>query len=65
MKKPKQHYLVMALEKTRPLSNGASIDLIWADGMVGACPVFRTKKAAQKYAGKNYTVWPVTPEEMQ
>ena len=65
MKKPKQHYLVMALEKTRPLSIGVSVDLIWADGMVGVCPVFGTKKAAQKYAGKNYTVLPVTPEELQ
>ena len=32
------------------------MDLIWADGMIGVMPVFKNKKAAKKYAGKNIKV---------
>jgi hypothetical protein len=34
----------------------AKLDLSWADDMIGVIPVFRTKKAALKFAGKSRQV---------
>ena len=39
------------------------VNLIWADGQIGAMPVFKTKKAAQKYLGK--TKAPIITLEME
>ena len=49
-------YLLMVIEKKQSvnvLGKPVPINLEWADGMVGACPVFGTKEAAEKYRGKN------------
>ena len=49
-------YLLMVVEKKQSVSvlgKPVPINLVWADGMVGACPVFGTKEAAEKYRGKN------------
>lgn len=51
----KKMYLVPTLKKEHGVSVGAfkaNIELSWADGMIGVLPVFRTKKDANKYAGK-------------
>ena len=45
-------YLVGIMEKKAKTNIGVDIALNWADGMVGAMPVFRNKKMAKKYAGK-------------
>ena len=52
-------YMVGGVEKTHEISilgMTRKLELTWADGMVGVCPVFRNKKAAQKYAGKKFRV---------
>ena len=49
-------YLVMSLERERELNIGMKLPLIWADDMVGCLPVFKTKKAALKMAGKKHQV---------
>ena len=54
MKKKKQvYYLVLEIEKERPLSIGgeiAPLALSWTQGMIGVCPVFDNKKDALEYA---------------
>ena len=46
----KKYYAIGMVEK-RVLTNiGRGMALTWADGMVGAMPVFSNKKKAQKYA---------------
>lgn len=52
MSKPKPCYLVMLLTMEAETNIGQLIKLEWATGMIGALPVFGTKKAALKYAGK-------------
>ena len=45
-------YLFMAVEKKQNVSilgKPVSINLEWADGMVGACAVFDTYESAEKY----------------
>ena len=64
--KTKTKYLVMAVEKTKKiLVYGREIDmsLAWADRMCGVIPVFDTKKAAQKYAAKNFEILSVIVDE--
>jgi hypothetical protein len=39
------------------------VNLVWADGQIGAMPVFKTKRAAQKYLGK--TKAPLITLEME
>jgi hypothetical protein len=48
-------YMVMSVKKEitlNVLSGEKTIKLCWADGMIGAVPVFKTKKLALKYGGK-------------
>lgn len=45
------------LIKERTLNLGSKIELTWADGMEGVCPVFSSREAAEKYAGTKYPVW--------
>ena len=57
--KIKTKYIVMTLEKTHKVDvygHEFDLPLIWADRMCGAMPVFDTKKAAQKYAGKKFQI---------
>lgn len=52
----KKYFLVGIVKKEIEINVlGASeeISLEWADGMVGAMPVFSSRKAAEKYKGKN------------
>ena len=51
----KRIYAVGLWEKHKILaiwSMKINVNLVWADGQIGAMPVFKTKKAAQKYLGK-------------
>jgi hypothetical protein len=54
MRKPKNYYLVVEVVKTRTVTIGASVkadlEMSWADGMVGVCPIFTNKKAAKSYS---------------
>jgi len=46
----------MAIEKSvdvKVIGHPAKINLVWADGMIGACPVFSTKEEAEKYRDKS------------
>ena len=56
-------YLIMGVEKTIKISSNTwyegTLDLKWADGMIGACPVFTNKKKALKYAGKKFDIMTV------
>ena len=66
--KTKTKYLVMAIEKTKKLLvYGREIEfpLTWADRMCGVIPVFDTKKAAQKYAGKRFGLLSVIIEKKE
>mgnify|MGYP000389155571 CR=1 FL=1 len=59
-------YIVLKLIKTvnvDVMGINRSLPLSIADGMVGAIPVFKTKKAAQKSAGKKYQVLKVETKE--
>ena len=52
-------YLLMVVEKKQSvdvLGKPVPINLVWADGMVGACPLFNTREAAEKYRGKNINI---------
>ena len=58
MKKPRRYYIVGLVEKSRKVEIKdyrfqADLPLSWADGMVGACPVFSNKKKAKKYCRKD------------
>lgn len=49
-------WLVLSVESTHELNlfgRKQSLDLVWADGMVGVCPVFETKEEAIGYASNN------------
>lgn len=37
-------------------SGNAKVKLSWADGMIGAIPIFTYKKDAKKYAGKKFSI---------
>lgn len=41
------------------LGREVPLDLVWADGQVGALPVFRSRGAAQRYAGKRFQVFEI------
>jgi len=41
-----------------------SLELTWADGMIGVIPVFTNKKKAKKYAGKFLIVELVMEEKI-
>jgi hypothetical protein len=63
----KTYYLVGAVERTKSLEISGSIakpslDLEWADGMVGVCPVFSNYRKARKYANKRSKVFTFTAE---
>lgn len=56
-------YLVMALKKEHEAvlvgpvgSTTIPVKIDWADGMIGALPVFNSREAAVKYAGGKYAV---------
>ena len=46
----KKMYLVMAMTESAPSVNGGEVNMSWADGMIGAIPVFTNKAKAKKYA---------------
>ena len=49
-------FLVMSVSAAQ-YSNAGKIELSWADGMVGVCPVFDSREAADKYAeGKHQVI---------
>ncbi len=55
----KRMYLVQALAQKVEVELGLvkrEVPLSFADGMIGALPVFSNKKKAMKYAGKKYAV---------
>jgi len=60
--KPKKIYYVGAVCNSQELDIGygrkVSLKMCWADGMIGALPVFTNKKLAKKYAGE-YPVFEV------
>jgi len=43
-------YMVAELVCSSELKTGRSLELSWADNMIGVVPVFTTKKAAIRYA---------------
>lgn len=52
-------YLLMVVEKKQSVSvlgKPVPINLVWADGMVGACPLFNTLEDAERYRGKNINI---------
>ena len=51
-RKQQRLYMVCAMVQKRELSTGQTINMQWASGMVGVCPVFSNKKLAKRYAGK-------------
>ena len=60
-----RYWLVMVLNKTANLSIGGreiQIPLNFADGMIGAIPVFESQEAAVNFAGKEYKVMPLRVE---
>ena len=65
MRKPKKAtvkkpiYAVMALKKDvdmKVADTVVTVPLTWADGMIGAMPLFGSWKAATKYAGDRYQI---------
>ena len=52
----KKFYGIGVIEKQHevnwPTGGTVTMNLTWADGMVGVMPIFSNKKAAKKYAGK-------------
>ena len=60
--KPKKYYISCRLEtKRRVLSpvegvEGWEVAFDWADGQVGVCAVFTSKRKAEKYAGKGNVI---------
>jgi len=67
MKKQKRWYIVgeaIKVHKCRISGSDELLDLpmVWADGMVGAAPVFSNKRKARKYAGKDRAIIEVIPE---
>ena len=46
----KRLYLVMECKESMKLNIGQDLHLSWADGMIGASPIFSNKRKAQKYA---------------
>ena len=59
-------YVVMALNSTVEVTafgRNDKVELSYADGMVGAMPVFNTREAAEAYAGDKYQIQIVTAKE--
>ena len=59
--KPKKIYYAGVVCQNQELSLGTrkvNLKVCWADGMIGALPVFTNKKLAKKYAGE-YPVFEV------
>lgn len=61
-------WLVLALERTITMESAygpqdwnREMDLSWADGMVGALPVFEDEEAARSYAAGRYQVVRMEP----
>lgn len=46
----KKLYMVGIVNREMSLNTGAPIIMEWADGQYGVCPVFSTKRAAEKFA---------------
>ena len=52
-------FIVMAVQRKAEIDlfgKHAPIDLTFATGMIGVLPVFKTRKHAEKYAGKNIQI---------
>lgn len=65
--KLKTRYIVLGVEKTHQVVVNGNImndelKFVWADRMCGILPVFETKKAAEKYAGKRFDLLAVKVE---
>lgn len=55
-------YVVGSVEKSHEievLGQRTKLDLIWAGNQIGALPVFKSKVAAQRYAGERFQVFKV------
>lgn len=52
-------FIVMALQEKADIDlfgKATPIDLKFASGMIGVLPVFMSRKAAERYAGKKMTI---------
>lgn len=52
-------YLLMVIERKQKVDffgNPVTVNLNWAEGMIGACAVFNNREAAEKYRGKKTSV---------
>lgn len=52
-------FIVMAVQRKAEIDlfgKATPIELKFADGMIGVLPVFKTRRHAEKYAGKNLTI---------
>ena len=59
MMKRNEFYMVGALKESMEMEIFGQLHIVpmdWADGMVGACPVFNNKESAEKYADGRYGV---------
>jgi hypothetical protein len=59
-------YVVMALNSTVEITafgRNEKVELSYADGMVGAMPIFNTREAAEAYAGDEYQIQVITAKE--
>jgi hypothetical protein len=61
MPKKRLFYMVGRLTKTADTIMG-KIKISWAEGMIGACPVFDTLEAAEKYAD-GLTIYRLTQDQ--
>jgi len=60
-------YMVLQLNKeivVKVMGRDVELPLSYADGMVGAVPVFETKEAAEEFAGDRYKIAQLTTDEI-
>jgi len=58
----KIYYLVGAVKQKHPISilgGEVELDLVFADGMIGCCPVFDSKEKAEKYASEKFPIFTI------
>lgn len=46
----------MIADRVRSRGDLARVPLVWAEGMLGVCPVFATQEQAEAYAGIGQTM---------
>ena len=62
----KTYYAMLGVEKEHEieiLGHKLPLFLTWADGMYGVMPVFKTKRAAKKYAGDTCKIMKIIIKE--